>query len=206
MHISHQNSVCISGFSHTSHASARLILPNSITIMILGRKQNVPVTYAARMLLAEQNESNVVTQLKETLRLSPALSLKHSLPLSFPLSRSTSLSLHSKLLLALRYPAVVTPHTLLPAVQNLHSAECTHRKWKRFICTVVVAALRASTLCPLLPAPLAQDNQPKAHFTIKIRHVVINMVRVNVMSRGLERKYAAEGGSVIYGRRYGVSP
>jgi len=44
------------------------------------------------MLLAEQNERNVVTQLKEMLRLSPALSLYLSLPLSFPLSRWTSLS------------------------------------------------------------------------------------------------------------------
>ena len=101
---------------------------------------------------------------------------------------------------------MVSPHTLFSAVQNLHSAECTHRKWKLFICTVVVATLRASILCPLSQAPLAEDNQPKAHFTIKINHVVINMIRVNGMTRRSEGEYAAEGGSVISGRRYGVNP
>jgi len=61
---------------------ARLIIPNSITITIFGRKHNGPVTYAAGMLLAEQNESNVVTQLKEMLHLSPALSLSLFLSLT----------------------------------------------------------------------------------------------------------------------------
>ena len=192
---------------------ARLILPNSITIMMFGREHNVCLTHAARMLLAEQNERNVVIQLKEMLRLSPALylslslthththkvSLYHSLSHTRLLSHhclfhSRVLSLHSKLLLALRCSAVVSPHTLLPSVQTLLSAECTHRTRKRFIYTVVMAALTASTLCPLLPAPLAQDNQPKAHFTIKIYYVVINMIPVNGMARRSERKYAAEGG------------
>jgi hypothetical protein len=61
--------------------------------MILGRKQNVPVTYAARMLLAEQNEWNVVTQLKEKLRLSPALSLSNTVSLYHSLSHGRLLSL-----------------------------------------------------------------------------------------------------------------
>jgi hypothetical protein len=91
--------------------------------MIFGEKYNVPATRAARMLLAGHNESNVVTQLKETVRPSPAISLSLTqspfiilsltLYVSLNITSSTlDLScLHPKLLLALHNHSVVSPHT-----------------------------------------------------------------------------------------------
>jgi len=167
--------------------------------MIFGRKHIVCTCHTCRTNAFSRTERTQCCYSTErnaaslTSSLSLSLSFSHSLPLSFPLSGWTSLSplhsrvfsAHSKLFLSL----CPVSHNGLATHALAFRANFTFCKMYAqdtktiHTFTVAMAALTVFTLCPLLPAPLAQDNQPKAHFTIKI-HRVINMILVNGGARG----------------------
>lgn len=135
--------------------------------MLFGEKHTLPVTHVVGMLLAGQNERNVVTYWKKRYVPSPALSLSHSLLLSFPLSRSTSLSPLPLLLRALLskskttyrspLPAMVSPHTLcklyIPQKVHTGNGSDSYVLWWRRTLQLPLSAPLCQPVCPNTTSP-----------------------------------------------------
>jgi hypothetical protein len=132
------------------------------------------------MLLFNWKKRYVSHQLSLSLSLSLYLYLSESpfiilsLTLDFSLILSNlefSLSIQNYFSLSLPRSGLAT-HAHVFCANFTFCRMCARDTEKRFLYTVVMAALTASILFPLLPASLAQYNQPKTHLTIKICHVI----------------------------------